>query len=83
MKSKIVKNICMSMVDCSNAKEFLESIEKQFKSSNKALASMLIGTLTSKKYDGMTNIRKHILEMSNLAKQLKSMDMTISEPFLV
>ena len=30
MKSKIVKNIHMFKVDYSNAKEFLESIKKQF-----------------------------------------------------
>ena len=71
------------MVDCSNAKELLESIEKQFKYSNNALAGMLMDILTTKKYDRMTSIHKHILEMSNLVKQLNFMDMTIFEPFLV
>ena len=74
MKSKIAKNICLSMVDCSNVKEFLESIEKQFKSFDKALVGTLMGSLTTKKYDGMISICEHILEMSNLAEQLKSMD---------
>ena len=49
IKSKIDKNICVFMVDCSNAKEFLKFVEKQFKSSDKAVMSILMGTLTTKK----------------------------------
>ena len=82
MKNKTAKNIHMSMVDYSNAKEFLESIEKQIKSFKKALTSKLIGTLTTKKYDGMASIHEHILEMSNFAKQPKIMDMTIFKPLV-
>ena len=83
MKCKIAKNICMSMVGCFNAKEFLESIEKQFKSSDKALIGIVMGTLTTKKYNGTTSIREYILEMSNLVEQLKYMDMIISRCFFV
>ena len=60
IKSKTIVNIRMSMVDYFNAKESLESIKKQFKSSNKALASMLMGTLTAKRYDRMIGIYEHI-----------------------
>ena len=70
-------------VDCFNAKEFLEYVKKQFKSSNKALSGTLMNTLTIKKiwYDDWC--WQHILEMTSLAKWLKSIDMIIFEPLLV
>ena len=39
--------------------------------------------LTTKQYDGVSGVREHIMEMNNLTEQLKSMNMVISEPFLV
>ena len=35
------------------------------------------------KYDGHSGVREHIMKMSDMAFQLKGMDMTISEGFLV
>lgn len=40
-------------------------------------------TLTIKKYDGVSSVREHNLEINNLAEQFKSLDMTISKSFLV
>ena len=42
-----------------------------------------MSTLTSKKYDGVSGVHEHIIEMNNIAKQLKSMERLISESFLV
>ena len=35
------------------------------------------------KYDGHSGVREHIMKMSDMASQLKGMDMEISEGFLV
>ena len=35
------------------------------------------------KYDGHSGVREHIMKMSDMASQLKGMDMAISEGFLV
>ena len=35
------------------------------------------------KYDGHSCVHEHIMKMSDMASQLKGMDMTISEGFLV
>ena len=83
MKSKITKNICKSILDSSKAKELLATIKQQFKTSNKALTCTFIRTLTTKRYDWINGIHEHIMEISNIAKQLKALDMTIIESFLV
>ena len=42
-----------------------------------------MATLTPKKYDGVNSVHQHIMEINNLAEQLKSMDMMIFESFLM
>ncbi|XP_066396273.1 uncharacterized protein [Miscanthus floridulus] len=66
-----------------NAKKYLANIEEQFKSSSKAEASTLIMKMVSTKYSGSTGIREHIMMMVDMAEKLKTMDMTISDNFLV
>lgn len=83
MKSKIAKNINKSIPDSTRAREFLASVEQQFKASDKPLIGMLMEIFTTKKYNGTSGVREHIMEMDDMAEQLKSMDMTISESFLV
>ncbi|XP_070043917.1 uncharacterized protein [Nicotiana tomentosiformis] len=83
MKSKIDKNICKSIPNSTRAREFLASIEQQFKVSDKTSVGTLMEILTTKTYDGTRGVREHIIEMANMAEQLKAMDITISESFLV
>ncbi|GAV87558.1 hypothetical protein CFOL_v3_30984, partial [Cephalotus follicularis] len=45
------------------AKEFLTSIEKQFKGSSKANASTLIMKMLTTKYNGTSEVREHIMKM--------------------
>ncbi|XP_059316304.1 uncharacterized protein LOC132067172 [Lycium ferocissimum] len=83
MKCKIAKNIDKSIPKSTRAREFLASIERQFMASDKPLIGTLMEMFTTKKYNGTSGVREHIVEMVNMAEQLKSMDMTISESFLV
>ncbi|GJY27449.1 retrovirus-related pol polyprotein from transposon TNT 1-94 [Tanacetum coccineum] len=69
--------------DSENAKEYLSSVEEQFKGTSKAHASTLILKMLTTKYDGVSGVREHIMMMSDMANKLKGMDMEISEGFLV
>ena len=65
------------------AKEFLDSIEENFKSSSKTYASTLIMKMLTSRYDGRSGIREHIMNMCDMAAKLKAFDMSISDGFLV
>ena len=65
------------------AKEFLDSIEENFKSSSKTYASTLIMKMLTSRYDGQSGIREHIMNMCDMAAKLKAFDMSISDGFLV
>ncbi|GJX26125.1 hypothetical protein Tco_0232421 [Tanacetum coccineum] len=69
--------------DSKNEKEYLSSVEEQFKGTSKAHASTLILKMLTTKYDEASGVREHIMMMSDMANKLKGMDMEISEGFLV
>ncbi|GKE38397.1 UBN2_2 domain-containing protein, partial [Tanacetum coccineum] len=83
MKNSISVAIRGAIPDSENAKEFLKSVEEQFKGSSKANASTLILKMLTTKYDGLSGVREHIMMMNDMASKLKGMDMEISEGFLV
>ncbi|GJX33756.1 hypothetical protein Tco_0245313 [Tanacetum coccineum] len=83
MKNSISVAIRGAIPDSENAKEFLKSVEEQFKGSSKANASTLILKMLTTKYDGLSGVREHIMMMNDMASKLKGMDMKISEGFLV
>ena len=57
-------------------------MESQFTGSLKAYASTLIKKLVNEKYSG-GGIREHILKMSNMASNLKPMDLGLKDEFLI
>ncbi|POO01288.1 Zinc finger, CCHC-type [Trema orientale] len=83
MKTNISKSIRGSIPDCDKAKNFMKAVEEQFVSSDKARASTLMKKLSGMKHNNSTNVREHIMEMRNIAAQLKSLEIDISESFLV
>ncbi|WVZ64182.1 LOW QUALITY PROTEIN: hypothetical protein U9M48_013744, partial [Paspalum notatum var. saurae] len=62
-----------------NAKQYLTSVEEQFKISSKAQASALIMRM----YNGAGSVREHIMMMVDIAAKLKGMEMEISDGYLV
>ncbi|GJV69852.1 retrovirus-related pol polyprotein from transposon TNT 1-94 [Tanacetum coccineum] len=66
-KNSILVAIRGAIWDSENAKEFLKSVEKQFKGSSKANASTLILKMLTTKYDGLSGVRKHIMIMNDMA----------------
>ncbi|KAJ9553455.1 hypothetical protein OSB04_017500 [Centaurea solstitialis] len=83
IKNSISLAIRGAIPDSETAKGYLNSVEEQFKGTSKAHASTLILKMLTTKYDGVSGVREHILIMNDMANKLKSMDMEISEGFLV
>ncbi|KAL4554216.1 hypothetical protein LXL04_037399 [Taraxacum kok-saghyz] len=83
IKNSISMPIRGAIPDSENAKTYLESVEEQFRGTSKAHASTLILKMLTKKYDRSSGVREHIMMMTDMANKLKSMDMEISEGFLV
>jgi uncharacterized 2Fe-2S/4Fe-4S cluster protein (DUF4445 family) len=64
-------------------KDYLKAIEEQFVSSNKALANTLMNKLSIMKHNKSRGVCEHIMEMRDIAAQLKSLETEISESFVV
>ncbi|GKA79201.1 hypothetical protein Tco_0785797 [Tanacetum coccineum] len=67
-----------AITDSENAKEFLKSVEEQFKGTSKANVSTLILKMLTTKYDGLSGIREHTMMMNDKASKLNGMDMATS-----
>ncbi|KAM1602990.1 hypothetical protein ACFX1Z_029648 [Malus domestica] len=63
--------------------DYLQSIERKFKESQKAEISQYMAMLTTYKIEGMGSIRDHILKMTDAAEKLNSLDVNIGEKQLV
>ncbi|KAL0428049.1 UNVERIFIED_CONTAM: Copia protein [Sesamum latifolium] len=75
--------IFMKIDQHNNVYELLKAIDDQFVSSDKALASTLIMRFTSHKLTGLNGVREHIMQIRDIAAQLKSLEVDMSESFLV
>jgi hypothetical protein len=80
---KITKNIKTTLPKTNDAKEFLANVAERFKTADKPLTGTLMVKLTTMKFDDKCGIQEHVLEMTNLAAQLKTLGMNVDEFFLV
>lgn len=83
IKSSIVQSIRGATTDSKSAKEYLSKVEDQFKGSSKIYASTLIKRLVEEKYNTTGSLKEHIMKKCHMAAKLKSLEMEISEGFLV
>jgi hypothetical protein len=83
MQSHITKGIRSFIPECSKVEDFLKAVEPQFVSSTKAMTSTLMKRLSSQTFDSSKNVREHIMEMMDIESQLKSLEVEISNSFLV
>ncbi|XP_077252096.1 uncharacterized protein LOC143891407 isoform X2 [Tasmannia lanceolata] len=88
MKSTISTSIRGAIPDTKDkkeltAKEYLAAIEEQFKGTSKALASILLMQMLTLRYDKQSGVREYIMKMSDMASQLKKIEIEISKGFLV
>nr|CAD1829488.1 unnamed protein product [Ananas comosus var. bracteatus] len=82
-KSRVLKSIRGSIPECDKAKDYLKAIEEQFVIFDKALANTLMKRLSGIKYNRAKGVREHIMEMRNIAAQLKALNVEISDTFFV
>ncbi|XP_020086738.1 uncharacterized protein LOC109709077 [Ananas comosus] len=75
-KSRVLKSIRGSIPECDKAKDYLKAIEEQFVSFDKALANTLMKRLSGIKYNRAKGVREHIMEMRNIAAQLKALNLS-------
>ena len=83
IKTKISAGIRGSVEQITNVKKLLKAIDKQFETSDKALASTLIMQFSSTKLTETRGVRDHIMRMRDIAAQLQTLEVTMSDTFLV
>ncbi|KAF7835130.1 F-box protein [Senna tora] len=71
------------MAGATSSLSFGETSEKIILSSDNYKASTLIAQLSSMKYTGTKAVREHIMQMQDIVAQLKSLDIEITDSFLV
>uniref|UniRef100_A0A803KS92 Retroviral polymerase SH3-like domain-containing protein n=1 Tax=Chenopodium quinoa TaxID=63459 RepID=A0A803KS92_CHEQI len=64
-------------------KNLIKVIDEQFATSDKALASTLIMQFSSMRLTETKGVRDYIMRMRNIAAQLKDLEVTMSDSFLV
>ncbi|OIS96133.1 hypothetical protein A4A49_58607, partial [Nicotiana attenuata] len=82
IKAHIRQSIRGSIPNSDKVKTYMKAIVEQFVSFDKALASTM-KRLSSMTFDRSRTVREHIMEMRNISAKLKSLEVDMSEPFLV
>ncbi|PNX55051.1 pleiotropic drug resistance protein 1-like [Trifolium pratense] len=81
IKTKISAAIRGSIEHHENVKDLIKAIDEQFVSSDKARASTLIIKLMN--LTEVRGVRDHIMRMRDIAAQLKDLEVTMFDSFLV
>lgn len=83
IKGAIARSMSGAIPDSQSAMKYLVKIEDQFKGSSKIYTTSLIRRLIDERYDPTGILREHIMTNYHMATKLKTMEMEISEGFLV
>ena len=79
----ISTNIRGSVEKHTDVQALLKSIDDQFSTLDKALANTLIMKFSSLRLTNVKGVREHIMEMRDIAAQLKTLEVDMSDTFLV
>ena len=83
IKTRICAGIRGSIKQYTNVKDLLKAINEQFVTSDKALANILIMKFSSLRLTNLKGVREHIMNMRDIAAQLKKLEVDMSKSFLV
>ena len=83
IKTKITTGIRGSVEQYDKVQDLLKAIGEQFVTSDKALARTLIMKFSSIRITSIRVVREHIMQMRDIAAQLKKLRIDMSESFLV
>ncbi|KAK9088894.1 hypothetical protein Scep_027976 [Stephania cephalantha] len=83
IKTNITASIRGTVEKYDKVHPLLKAIEDQFQTSDKALARTLIMQFSSLRMTGVKGVREHIMRMRDIAARLKTLEVDMSESFLV
>ncbi|XP_068636023.1 uncharacterized protein [Aristolochia californica] len=83
IKTRISAGIRGSVDQHEKVKDLLKAIDEQFVTSDKTLANTLIMKLSSLRLTSIRGVCEHIMQMRDIAAQLKKLKVDMSEFFLV
>ena len=83
IKTKITTGIRGSIEQYDKVQDFLKAIGEQFVTSDKALVSTLIMKFSFIHITNVRGVREHIMQMRDIATQLKKLGIDMPESFLV
>jgi len=83
IKTKISASIRGSIEQYEKVKDLIKAIDEQFATSDQALANTLIIKFSTMKLTRVRGVRDHIMHMRDIAAQLKDLEVTMSDSFLV
>ena len=83
MKHSIPEAIRGAIPEETRAKTFLDQIANRFVANEKVETSTILSKFVSMRYKRKDNIRKYIMEMSNLVTRLKALKLELLEDILV
>lgn len=83
MQKSMEEHVRGVIPSCDLAKVYLDKIEEKFKRSDKAETGVLLSTLINTKHDGSGSVREHLLKLVNVANKLNTIDIGITDRFLV
>ncbi|XP_060190785.1 uncharacterized protein LOC132620088 [Lycium barbarum] len=83
LKRSIAEHLLGSLLETDSAKEFFETVGEHFQVSDNAEASRLMGELRNLKYDETVGVHQFILRMVCMQNQLKNLDVTLPDSFIV
>ncbi|XP_017624704.1 uncharacterized protein LOC108468325 [Gossypium arboreum] len=69
--------------EITQAKGFLDEIEKRFAKNDKVGIKSLLTSLMSIKYNGQGNVKEYIMEMFHTTSRIKALKIKLSEELLV
>ncbi|PON86719.1 Transmembrane protein, partial [Trema orientale] len=83
IKTKITASIRGSIEQYDKVRDLLKAINEQFVTSEKALINTLIMKFSSIHLTTLKGVRNHIMQMRDIAAQLRKLKVDMSESFLV
>ena len=85
MQMTTTTNIKFIIPKTKSTKEYMKFVEErsQLDFSDMSLFCILMGTLTTIKFDGSCTMHQHVIEMINIVTKLRPMGLEVSESFLV
>lgn len=81
----MTENVKALIFKTDNKREFMMKVKdySQLNIDNKSIVRSLMSELTIKKFDWLQPIHNHLTGQMNLVEKLKSLDMDVSESFLL